>query len=103
MQIAIFVVLVLILLVLAPWILGLAAILVSWVLVTFGWAMLIGIGAALAAALLYGAWRTIPIMLEPYRRDTEEPVLLGPRKVCRHCQSEMAESAVTCSNCGGTN
>lgn len=97
MQLAILLVLILIAVLIAPWLLGVIAIAVSL------YGTYIVIGAVITAAVLIATlvWFFFTSALEGRRREKPE-IIIGERKACRVCQSEMAASATKCQNCNQT-
>lgn len=90
MQVAILGVLVIIALVLAPWLIGVAVALVA----AYGVFIVIAGGLALLAGLIAVVW---VVMAD--RKPTEAPPITGARTSCTHCQAEIPASLIYCDNC----
>jgi len=90
MQIAIFVVLVIIALVLAPWLIGVAAALVA----AYGVIIVVLGGIAILSGIAVVLW---VVMTD--REPAESPPLVGARTSCRYCQAEISSSLAFCDNC----
>lgn len=92
MQLAILIVLILIAVLIAPWLIGVA----------IAAAAVYGV-YLVAAAVLAGVAFVIAIIwvliTDKGRREKPEEIL-GERKACKCCQVEMAASATQCKNCG---
>lgn len=95
MLIAIFVVLLLILFVLAPWLLGVAAAIAALISVP----VMIGIAGGLVLALAWGLWK---LMEGAVKRPATDPsfTLTDARKACQHCQLEIPADEHHCRHCG---
>lgn len=91
MQIAILAALILIAVIMAPWLIGVAAALAA----AYGaYVIAIGVIAALMLPAIY-LWIAVT-----NRANAPKPVpKSGGIKVCRHCQSEMPDYIVFCHNC----
>jgi membrane protein implicated in regulation of membrane protease activity len=95
MQVAILIVLILIAVLIAPWLIGVA----------IAAAAAYGIYLTAAAALTGVAFVVAVIWVlatSRGRRDKPEEIH-GERKACKHCQVEMPASAIQCKNCGQVN
>lgn len=93
MQLAILAVLVLIAVILAPWLIGVAATLIA----AYG-VYVVAIGAlALIALPLIWIW----VAMTQKKEEQEPPPITGARVVCKNCQAEMPDYIVFCDNCHG--
>ncbi|MDX1597429.1 MAG: hypothetical protein R3295_02095 [Marinobacter sp.] len=93
MQLAILAVLILIAVILAPWLIGVAVALVA----AYGlYVVTLGVLAALALPLIW-AWVAMT-----QKKETQDPPLsTGARVACKHCQADMPDFIVFCHNCHG--
>lgn len=92
---AILIVLILIAVLIAPWLIGVAvaAVAVYGIYLT-AVAVLAGLAFVIAVAWV--------LVTEKSRRDKPEEIH-GERKACKHCQVEMPAATVQCKNCGQAN
>lgn len=91
MQFAILAVLILIAVILAPWLIGVAAALAA----AYGVYVVVLAALAIIATPIIIAWA----VMTQRRPATEPPPIIGNRVVCRHCQSEMPDNIAFCQNC----
>lgn len=92
MQLAILLVLILIAVLIAPWLIGVAvAVIAVYGIYIVGAAALAGV-----AFVLVVIW----VLITDKGRSEKPEEIHGERKACLHCQAEMAVSAVYCKNCG---
>ena len=92
MQLAILIVLILIAVLIAPWLIGVAIAAAA----IYGVYLVAAAALAGVAVVVAVAWALIT---ESSRREKPEEIH-GERKACKYCQVEMAASANQCSNCG---
>ncbi|WP_417500574.1 hypothetical protein [Marinobacter sp.] len=93
MQLAILAVLILIAVILAPWLIGVAVALVA----AYG-LYVVAVGALVALALpVIFLW----VSFTQKKDSSEPPPITGKRVPCRHCQAEMPDYIVFCHNCHG--
>lgn len=92
MQVAILIILILIAVLIAPWLIGVA----------FAAAAIYGV-YLVAAAAIAGVATVVAViwfLISGYPRQEKPEEIHGERKACMYCQIEMAASASQCSNCG---
>jgi len=95
-QILILVVLIIIAVILAPWLIGVAVALAALYglhLVIFGG--LIAVVVAVASCLFF-----ISAVRDSNNADKEAAPITGGRMACRSCQAEVSDRRSTCDNCG---
>ena len=92
MQVAILIVLVLIAVIIAPWLIGVAITAVA----VYGIYLVAAAALAGVAFVIAVVW---VLATEKGRREKPEEIQ-GERKACKYCQVEMAASAIRCKNCG---
>lgn len=96
MQVAILIVLVLIAVIIAPWLIGVAIAAVAvYGIYLVAAAALAGVAFVIAFVIAV-VW---VLATEKGRRERPEEIQ-GERKACKYCQVEMAASAIRCKNCG---
>lgn len=95
MQLAILLLVILIAVLVAPWLIGVAAATVAIY------------GIYLVAAVMFAGIATIAALIWFLATDTNKKEKVeeihGKRKICKYCQVEMASSATYCKNCGESN
>lgn len=92
MQLAIFIVLILIAVLIAPWLIGVA------VAAAAAYGIYLITAAALTGVVFVIAVIWLLATVKSRREGPEE--IHGERKACKHCQVEMPASAIQCKNCG---
>lgn len=93
-HILILVVLVVIAVILAPWLLGLAAVAIA----AYG-VWLAGIAIAVAIGAVIGLAWAIVSAIRHASPGTEAPPITGERAACPHCQAEVPAQLSRCDNC----
>lgn len=96
MPIAIFIVLLLILFVLAPWLLSVAAAIAALISVP----VMIGIACGAVALVGMVLWVFFSELYKGSRSPQPVTDLPGERKACQHCQLEIPVSEHHCRHCG---
>lgn len=92
MQLAILIVLILISVLIAPWLIGVA------VAAAAVYGVYLITAAALAGVVFVIAAIWLLATTKKRREGPEE--IHGERRACKHCQVEMPVSAIQCKNCG---
>lgn len=92
MIIAIFVVLLFILFVIAPWLVGLLALVVA----TVGVPLLLGLVALFVVSVAWGIWRAISAPVPDFAGGPPSKKM----KPCQHCKAEIHHSEYHCRHCG---
>lgn len=95
-QILILVVLVIIAVILAPWLLGVALALAA----VYGLHLVI-FGGLMALVVAVGSvWMLVSAVSNSKAANQEAAPIAGGRVVCRSCQAEVSDRRTTCDNCG---
>lgn len=92
MQLAILIVLILIAVLIAPWLIG-VAIAATAIYGVYLVAVASIAGVAMVVAVIW-------VLVSGHTRQEKPEEILGERKSCKYCQVEMAASASRCKNCG---
>ena len=92
MQLAILLVLILIAVLIAPWLIGVAIAAAA----LYGTYLVAAAVIASAAIVVAVAW----VLITGNSRQEKPEEIHGERKACKYCQVEMAASASRCGSCG---
>lgn len=95
MQLAILIVLILIAVLIAPWLIGVAIAAAA----IYGVYLVAAATLAGMAVVVAVAW----VLITEKSRQEEPEEISGERKVCKYCQAEMMVSSTQCRNCGRYN
>ena len=100
-QIAILVVLVIIALVIAPWLIGVAAAVVVTMAAAYGVYIFVVVALAGSVLALIGIWYLFEWLTHRKTPLTEQgAAIAGKERInCKHCQADMPANLLFCDNC----